>query len=607
MSYVSEQFYFFKIIFSIILVQYYDPNRKEYWMSALLDVKDLSVSFTTGTQTQEVVHQVSFALEEGQTLGLVGESGSGKSVTSKAILQLLAPNAEVNDGSIVYFNGQNLLSKNEKDMQKIRGKEISMIFQDPMTSLNPTMTVGKQITETLKYHEKLSTKEANQRGKSIMEEVGIDRVDYRFNQYPNEFSGGMRQRGMIAIALACNPKLIIADEPTTALDVTIQAQVLNLLKRLQKNRNMAILLITHDFGVVADICDRVVVLKDGHIVERGQTLDVFKNPKDSYTKRLLEAVPNLKTEKTPKDLARIQKILNGDKEKLIEVKKLYKEFPVNRYEKVKPVNQLTFDIYKGETLGLVGESGSGKSTTGRSILRLHQPEAGQVKFAGFSMNNLSKKELKAVRKNMQMVFQDPYASLNPRMKIVDIIGEALDIHGLAQNKKDRYDRVVDLLSMVNLPADYAERYPHEFSGGQRQRIGIARALAVDPEFILLDEPLSALDASIQMDVMNLLNDLKEQLDLTYLFIAHDLATVKYLSDRIAVMHKGRIVELAPTTTLFDNPILPYTKRLLASIPIPDPEDQSQDQQRVAMDLQESEDYPEDGHLVEIEPNHYVYQ
>lgn len=576
-------------------------------MSALLDVKDLSVSFTTGTQTQEVVHQVSFALEEGQTLGLVGESGSGKSVTSKAILQLLAPNAEVNDGSIVYFNGQNLLAKNEKDMQKIRGKEISMIFQDPMTSLNPTMTVGKQITETLKYHEKLSTKEANQRGKSIMEEVGIDRVDYRFNQYPNEFSGGMRQRVMIAIALACNPKLIIADEPTTALDVTIQAQVLNLLKRLQKNRNMAILLITHDFGVVADICDRVVVLKDGHIVERGQTLDVFKNPKDSYTKRLLEAVPNLKTEKTPKDLARIQKILSGDKEKLIEVKKLYKEFPVNRYEKVKPVNQLTFDIYKGETLGLVGESGSGKSTTGRSILRLHQPEAGQVKFAGFSMNNLSKKELKAVRKNMQMVFQDPYASLNPRMKIVDIIGEALDIHGLAQNKKDRYDRVVDLLSMVNLPADYAERYPHEFSGGQRQRIGIARALAVDPEFILLDEPLSALDASIQMDVMNLLNDLKEQLDLTYLFIAHDLATVKYLSDRIAVMHKGRIVELAPTTTLFDNPILPYTKRLLASIPIPDPEDESQDQKRVAMDSQESEDYPEDGQLVEIEPNHFVYQ
>ena len=274
-------------------------------MSALLDVKDLSVSFTTGTQTQEVVHQVSFALEEGQTLGLVGESGSGKSVTSKAILQLLAPNAEVNDGSFVYFNGQNLLSKNEKDMQKIRGKEISMIFQDPMTSLNPTMTVGKQITETLKYHENLPTKEANQRGKSIMEEVGIDRVDYRFNQYPNEFSGGMRQRVMIAIALACNPKLIIADEPTTALDVTIQAQVLKLLKRLQRNRNMAILLITHDFGVVADICDRVVVLKDGHIVERGQTLDVFKNPKDSYTKRLLEAVPNLKTEKTPKDLSLI--------------------------------------------------------------------------------------------------------------------------------------------------------------------------------------------------------------------------------------------------------------------------------------------------------------
>lgn len=576
-------------------------------MVPLLDVNNLSISFTTGIKTQEVVHDVSFSLAKGETLGLVGESGSGKSVTSKAVLQLLAPNAEVDDSSVIYFNGEDVLKKTPKEMQKVRGKEISMIFQDPMTSLNPTMTVGKQITETLLFHEDLSSKEAEIRAKKIMDEVGIENVDHRFTQYPNEFSGGMRQRIMIAIALACNPKLIIADEPTTALDVTIQAQVLNLLKKIQRDHGMSILLITHDFGVVANICDRVVVLKDGKIVETGNTSEVFSNPKDPYTKRLLDAIPNLRNEKSPEDIARIESILSGKKDKLIEVNNLYKEFPINRYEKVKPVNFLNFDIYRGETLGLVGESGSGKSTTGRAILRLHEPEAGEVHYAGFSMNNLTKKELKAIRKDMQVVFQDPYASLNPRMKIVDIIGEALDIHHLAKNKKDRYNKVVELLDLVKLPADFAERYPHEFSGGQRQRIGIARALAVNPEFIMLDEPLSALDASIQKDVMDLLNELKDMLDLTYLFIAHDLATVKYLSDRIAVMHKGRIVELAPTTTLFEDPILPYTRHLLASIPIPDPEYEQQRKNKLGVDEQEVEEYPENGQLVEVKPNHYIYQ
>jgi len=573
--------------------------------SSLLNVNDLSVSFTTGAKTQEVVHDVSFSIEAGETLGLVGESGSGKSVTAKSIVQLLSPNAEIGSGSAIYFNGENLLEKNQKDMQDVRGKEISMIFQDPMTSLNPTMSLGKQISETIKFHEKVSSKEAEHRAKEIMREVGITDVDFRYKQYANEFSGGMRQRMMIAIALACNPKLIIADEPTTALDVTIQAQILNLLKKIQKDYGMSILLITHDFGVVANMCDRVVVMKDGDMVERGDTNTVFKDPQHSYTQRLLAAIPSLQKEKSMDSIRRVEKIVTGKTEKLIEVDQLYKEFPINRYDKVKPVNRLTFDIYKGETLGLVGESGSGKSTTGRTILRLHQADGGNANFAGFSINHLNKKELKIIRKNMQVVFQDPYASLNPRMKVIDIIGEALDIHKLAKNKKERRERVIELLELVGLPAEFSERYPHEFSGGQRQRIGIARALAVDPEFIVLDEPLSALDASIQAQVMDLLDELKEKLNLTYLFIAHDLATVKQLSDRIAVMHQGRIVELAPAGELFDNPILPYTKRLLSSIPVPDPEFEAT--RKEPEDFEEEVTYPEEGQLIEVGPSHYVYK
>lgn len=574
-------------------------------MSTLLDVKNLSVSFSSGELTQEVVSGVSFTLEAGETLGIVGESGSGKSVTSKAILQLLSSNASINEDSLIYFNGEDLLKKSEKEMQQVRGKDISMIFQDPMTSLNPTMPLGKQIAESLIFHEDLSKKEAEDRAKEIMRAVGINNVDYRYQQYANEFSGGMRQRMMIAIALACNPKLIIADEPTTALDVTIQAQILDLLKDIQSEFKTAILLITHDFGVVAEMCDRVVVMKDGEVVETGQTSTVFSNPQAAYTKRLLEAIPSLSKPKSAKSLARLEKIKTGQVEKLISVKDLYKKFPLNRYDIVEPVKRLTFDIYKGETLGLVGESGSGKSTTGRTILRLHEADGGRVLYQGFNLNDLNKKELKLMRKNMQIVFQDPYASLNPRMKIVDIIGEALDVHQLVSSKKERYERVIDLLNLVQLPEEFADRFPHEFSGGQRQRIGIARALAVHPEFIVLDEPLSALDASIQSQVMDLLEDLKEKLDLTYLFIAHDLATVKELSDRIAVMNQGRIVELAPANDLFENPILPYTKRLLSSIPVANPDYQATQQKMANYEVDYS--YPENGSLVEVEPHHFVYQ
>jgi len=574
-------------------------------MNSLLNVNNLSISFTTGETTNTVVSDVSFSIKEGETVGLVGESGSGKSVTSKAILQLLAANSEVDPDSNITFNGENLLEKNDKEMQKVRGKEISMIFQDPMTSLNPTMTMGKQISETLKFHEKLSKKDAEARAKEIMENVGIDNVDYRYDQYANEFSGGMRQRMMIAMALACNPKLIVADEPTTALDVTIQAQILDLLKDIQKQFGTAILLITHDFGVVADMCDHVNVMKDGEIVEYGDTDSVFKNPQKPYTKRLLDAIPDLYRETSAESLERLEGIRSGETEKLIEAENLLKEFRFNRYDTIQPVDHLTFDIYKGETLGLVGESGSGKSTTGRTLLRLHDADGGTALYSGFDINHLNKKELKTMRKNMQVVFQDPYASLNPRMKIVDIIGEAIDIHNLAKDKNDRNQKVIELLELVGLGPEFAERYPHEFSGGQRQRVGIARALAVDPEFIVLDEPLSALDASIQAQIVELLEDLKLKLNLTYLFIAHDLAMVKQISDRVAVMHEGKIVELAKADELFDNPVLPYTKKLLSSIPVPDPTFKAT--KKDIDEVDEIPPYSEEATLHEVSPGHLVYQ
>lgn len=573
-------------------------------MSNLLTVKDLSVSFSTGSTVQRVVNNVSFSVDAGETVGIVGESGSGKSVTARSIMQLLSPNAHVHPESEILYFGKNLLAYSEKEMRSVRGKDISMIFQDPMTSLNPTMTMGKQITETLRHHEKLSEKEAEKRAKEMMELVGINNVDYRYTQYAHEFSGGMRQRMMIAMALACKPSLIIADEPTTALDVTIQAQILDLLKEIQKKMGMAIILITHDFGVVANMCDHVVVMKDGNIVETGDTVSVFQNPQHDYTKMLLAAIPNLQKEKSAASLEKLAEIHSGKRDVLLEISQLEKEFPYGRNQTVKAVNQLSFKIYRGETLGLVGESGSGKSTTGRTILRLHEPDSGETLFEGFDVNHLKPSEMKDVRKHMQMIFQDPYASLNPRMKIQDIIGESLDIHGLAKNKKERNERVAELLDLVGLPPSFAQRFPHEFSGGQRQRIGIARALAVNPEFIVLDEPLSALDASIQAQIIELLEELQEKLNLTYLFIAHDLTVVKQISDRVAVMHQGRIVELADAEELFTNPIHPYTKKLLSAIPIPDPVYEAT---KTSVEEVNSElEHYEGTTFKEVAPNHWVY-
>ncbi|HHX04283.1 MAG TPA: ABC transporter ATP-binding protein [Tissierellia bacterium] len=543
-------------------------------MNELLNIKQLNISFETGDEVNQVLFDASLSLGKQETLGIVGESGSGKSVTARAIMGLLADNAVVHEGSSIRYKDQELLELSDEQMQEHRGKNIAMIFQDPMTSLNPTMPIGEQITESIVFHEKVSHREGRERALKIMEQVGITDVEIRYHQYAHEFSGGMRQRMMIALALALKPDILIADEPTTALDVTIQAQILQLLKDLQKQMGMSILLITHDFGVIASMCDRVVVMKDGHIVESGVTQEIFEHPKEEYTKMLLAAIPNLRRPKTAEQMEKLDKIHRGESRPLLEVRCLEKEFALGTYRTIKAVNNLSFDIYEGETLGLVGESGSGKSTTGRTLLRLHEADAGEVYYEGFDLHRLRKGQMKTMRKHMQIVFQDPYASLDPRMQVRDIIGEALDIHKLAPTKTERNRRIEELLHLVGLRPEHARRYPHEFSGGQRQRIGIARALAVDPKFLVLDEPLSALDASIQAQIVDLLEELQKKLSLTYLFIAHDLAMVKQISDRVAVMYQGAIVELAGAQELFDNPIHPYTKRLLAAIPVPDPEYES---------------------------------
>lgn len=538
-------------------------------MEPLLKVNDLSVSFHSGESEFQAVREVSFEVRKGETLGIVGESGSGKSVTARSIMRLLAsPPSQMKNGEIL-FKGVDLANKTQKEMESIRGRDIGMIFQDPMSSLNPTIKVGKQISESLIKHQKVSKREAKKQAIAMMERVGITRSEIRYNQYPHEFSGGMRQRVMIGIALACRPELLIADEPTTALDVTIQAQILNLMKDMQEQLGTSIILITHDLGVVAGMCDRVVVMKEGQIVETGTTTEIFANPKHPYTIRLLNALPRLDQKKKPKPVSLVPRDLEDD-QPLLEVKSLKQHFNLGKGNTLKAVNDISFHIRQGETLGVVGESGSGKSTTGRAILRLHEPTGGDVLFKGVPLNRLSASEMKTMRRHMQIIFQDPYASLNPKMRIMDIIGEALDIHNLAGNAFQREKRVEELLEMVGLDPTHAQRYPHEFSGGQRQRIGIARALAVEPEFIVCDEPLSALDVSIQAQIVQLLEELQQRLGLTYLFIAHDLSMVKHISDRVAVMYNGKIVELAESEELYSNPQHAYTKALLSAIPVPDP-------------------------------------
>ncbi|KML34967.1 ABC transporter ATP-binding protein [Rossellomorea marisflavi] len=569
-------------------------------MESILKVDNLHISFQSKEEEFDAVRGVSFEVKKGETLGIVGESGSGKSVTARSIMRLLpSPPSYMKEGEITFL-GENLAEKTEKEMESIRGRDIGMIFQDPMTSLNPTIRIGNQIAESLMKHQDLSREQAKKEAIDILKQVGIRNSEERYSQYPHEFSGGMRQRVMIAIALACRPTLLIADEPTTALDVTIQKQILNVMKHMQERFGTSIILITHDLGVVAGMCDSVVVMKEGEIVERGTTEEIFASPRHPYTKKLLNALPRLDEPKKSK------KDPSPDKPPLLDVSSLRQHFDLGKGHTLKAVDDISFFIREEETLGLVGESGSGKSTTGRAILRLNEPTGGVVTYEGMSVNGMTKREMKAMRRHMQMIFQDPYASLNPRFKVMDIIGQALDIHGLCKTKQDRKRRVEELLEMVGLQASHAKRYPHEFSGGQRQRIGIARALAVEPKFIVCDEPLSALDVSIQAQIVELLQDLQKRLGLTYLFIAHDLSMVKHISDRVAVMYAGKIVELAESEELYANPQHPYTKSLLSAIPIPDPAIEKK-KERVLLEEQTDEDRYglQTSELVEVSSGHWV--
>lgn len=571
----------------------------------ILKVKDLHVSFTMRDEDFNAVRGVSFEVNQGETLGIVGESGSGKSVTARSIMRLLpSPPSYMKEG-IIEFQGENLNLKTEKEMEGIRGKGIGMIFQDPMTSLNPTKRIGKQICESIMKHMKVSKVEAKKETIELLKTVGIEESEVRYNQYPHEFSGGMRQRVMIAIALACKPALLIADEPTTALDVTIQAQILDLMKNIQQRFGTSIILITHDLGVVAEMCDRVVVMKKGEVIETGTTLEVFESPKHPYTKKLLNAMPRLDEKKKEKRVSQLPKGIDKTVP-LIQVNSLKQHFNSSKKGLTKAVDDISFYIRPGETLGLVGESGSGKSTTGRAILRLDEPTGGEVLYQGMAINRFSSKEMKSMRRHMQMIFQDPYSSLNPRFKVLDIIGQALDIHRMSKNKTERKERVEELLKMVGLEPEHAMRYPHEFSGGQRQRIGIARALAVEPDFIVCDEPLSALDVSIQTQIVKLLEDLQHELGLTYLFIAHDLSMVKHISDRVAVMYAGKIVELAESEELYNNPLHPYTKSLLSAIPIPDPRvGANKHRQLNIVDEADRKFNVENTELVEVAEGHWV--
>jgi len=562
-------------------------------MEKILEIKDLVINFKTDDGTVNAVKKISFDIPKGKTVGLVGESGSGKSVTSLATMRLIPNPPGSIDGGEILFQGESLLKLKEKEMQKVRGKKISMIFQEPMTSLNPVFTVGDQVAETLMLHENLGKDEALKRTMELFDQVGIPDPTKRVLSYPHEMSGGQRQRVMIAMAIACSPELLIADEPTTALDVTIQKQILELIANLQKKFNMSVLFITHDLGVIADIADEVVVMYKGDIVEKGSTQDIFLKPQHPYTKGLLACRPSLDSnpkrlpmvsdfmdekgvEKGGVSFNKVEKYLRPIEEKenpvVLEIKNLSTHFPIEKNFFGKPtkflkaVDEVSLKVRKGRTLGLVGESGCGKTTLGRTVLRLIEPTSGDVVYKGKNLPDLNKNEMRALRRDMQIIFQDPYASLNPRMTVGSAIMEPMVIHKLFSSKEERVKRAKELLVKVGLDGSVMNRYPHEFSGGQRQRICIARALAVEPEFIICDESVSALDVSVQAQILNLLLDLQEELGLTYIFISHDLAVVKFISDEVAVMNKGKIVELSDCISIYQSPQQDYTKKLLSAIP-----------------------------------------
>ncbi len=560
-------------------------------MSELIKISNLSVDFHTDEGTVQAVQNISFTIPREKTVGLVGESGSGKSVTALSIMRLLPEPAGVISNGQIIMEDKNLLSLPESGMRKIRGNRISMIFQEPMSSLNPVFTVGNQISEVLVLHQGLSKKQALQQSIELLKQVEVDCPEERIKSYPHQLSGGQRQRVMIAMAIACRPDLLIADEPTTALDVTIQKQIIELLKNLQKKYSMSIFFITHDLGLVTETADEVLVMHKGQIVETNNTLELFKAPQHPYTKGLIACRPQLnqnwnrlpvisdymdaqgREKSTHQNQWGVKKIKNlSSKEILLNIKNLKKYFPLKKTffgqvtSWIKAVDNVSFALRKGQTLGLVGESGCGKTTLGRVILQLIPATSGSIFYEGQNITGFSRKQLLPFRKKMQVIFQDPYASLNPRMTIGSAIMEPMIIHHLGANKKERRKAAEQLMERVGLTSQMLFRYPHEFSGGQRQRICIARALAVQPDFIICDESVSALDVSVQAQILNLLLDLQEEMNLSYIFISHDLAVVKFISDEVCVMKEGKIVEQNSSLNIYKNPENNYTKKLLQSIP-----------------------------------------
>ena len=567
----------------------------------LMRVEGLSTSFHTEEETVRAVRELTLEIHEGRTLGLVGESGSGKSATSLSMLRLLPDRvAAVEAGRVVYL-GRDLLRIPERDMFAVRGAEISMIFQEPMTSLNPVMTAGSQVMEAILVHQRVGRAEARRRTLQLFDEVGLPDPERRLDMYPHELSGGQQQRVMIAMALSCNPKLLIADEPTTALDVTIQAQILDLLRKLRDTRRMAVLFISHDLGVIAEIADEVAVMYRGRIVEQGPILEVFEHPEHPYTRALLACRARLATkftrlpsvadfmetrerpdgefdiidrhpDLTVFEAPRPRPPLPADEAPLLDVDGLHVHFPIRKgilqrvVGHVKAVDGISFSVHRGRTLGLVGESGCGKTTTGRAILRLVPITSGRVDFEGRDLATVGAADLRELRRRMQIIFQDPFGSLNPRLTVQAMLVEPMEVHHLYGTAQERRDRAAALLEEVGLTNAHLRRYPHEFSGGQRQRLCIARALAVDPVFLVCDEPVSSLDVSVQAQVLNLLKDLQEKRGLTYVFISHDLAVVKFMADELAIMNDGRIVEAGPAASIYADPREDYTRRLLAAIP-----------------------------------------
>lgn len=566
-------------------------------MSELLKIENLNISFPDGEGYNRVVKDLSFTVAERETVAIVGESGSGKSMSSLAIMGLLPKNAHIEKGSILLNCNEEpkeLIGLSNKEYRTVRGRQVAMIFQEPMTSLNPVIKCGEQVEEAIRLHKKCSKKEAKQEVLNWFEEVQLPRVEQMYDAYPHQLSGGQKQRVMIAMAMSCNPHLLIADEPTTALDVTVQKKILSLIHNLKEKHGMGVIFITHDLGVVAEIADKVIVMQKGEKVEEGSTQNIFERAENPYTKGLLACRPPLdyRLKRLPtvadflgnEESSTLNSIKVTEQERAAELKQLFQQnaqlkvenletyFPVKKgifnktVDYVKAVDNVSFEVFQGETLGLVGESGCGKTTLGRSILNLIKPTAGNVIFEGQEITKIKEQEMRHLRKEMQIIFQDPYSSLNPRIRVGEAILEPLEVHKIGYNNKERKERVIDLMETVGLEADHYKRYPHEFSGGQRQRICIARSLALSPKFIICDESVSALDVSVQAQVLNLLNDLKKKFQFTYIFISHDLSVVKYMSDRMLVMKAGKVVESGIAEEVYASPKEEYTKTLIDAIP-----------------------------------------